>query len=164
MPVDFEKKDRRFESVFSHKVKAGRRRTYFFDVRQTKGNDYYITMTESTRRFEGEGYERHKIFLYKEDFNRFVKGLEETVNHIKTELMPDYDYDEYDRRHEEYLKRQEEEKLAEEQAAKNASSEEESPSTESEPTADSSDEASTEKTGNEGDQDDDDVDDEDLKW
>ena len=89
---------RKFESVFSKKVRAGRRRTYFFDVRRTKGDDYYLTLTESTRRINGEGYERHKIFLYKEDFNRFQKGLAESVNHIKTELMPDYDYEEFDRR------------------------------------------------------------------
>ena len=94
--------ERRFESVFSKKVRAGKRRTYFFDVRKTKGDDYYLTLTESTRRFNGDGYERHKIFLYKEDFNRFMEGLNEAVNHIKTELMPDYDYDEYTRRHEEW--------------------------------------------------------------
>jgi hypothetical protein len=93
---------RRFESVYSNKVKAGKRRTYFFDVRKTKGDDYYVTITESTRKFNGNGYERHKIFLYKEDFNRFLEGLEDAVNHIKEELMPDYDYDEFTRRHEEY--------------------------------------------------------------
>ena len=98
--VDFDRK--KFESVFSKKVKAGRRRTYFFDVRKTKGSDYYLTITESTKRFEREGYERHKLFLYKEDFNRFLEGLEQTINHVKTELLPDYDYDEYTRRHEEY--------------------------------------------------------------
>ena len=90
------------ESVYSKKVRAGKRRTYFFDVRRTKGDDYYLTLTESTRRFNGEGYERHKIFLYKEDFNRFMEGLQEAVEHIKNDLMPDYDYDEYTRRHEEY--------------------------------------------------------------
>ena len=95
-------KDRRFESVYSVKVRAGKRRTYFFDVRQTKGDDYYLTLTESTKKFHGNGYERHKIFLYKEDFNRFLSSLEEVITHIKTELMPDYDYDEYTRRHEEY--------------------------------------------------------------
>ena len=93
---------RRFESVFSKKVRAGKRRTYFFDVRRTKGDDYYLTLTESTKRFNGDGYERHKIFLYKEDFNRFLASLEEVITHVKTELMPDYDYDEYTRRHEEY--------------------------------------------------------------
>jgi hypothetical protein len=99
--VDFERK-RRFESVYSNKVRAGRRRTYFFDVRKTRGNDYYLTITESKKRFDGEGYERHKIFLYKEDFNRFLEGLNETITHIKSDLMPDYDYDEYTRRHDDY--------------------------------------------------------------
>lgn len=100
------------ESVFSKKVRAGKRRTYFFDVRRTKGDDFYLTLTESTRKFNGEGYERHKIFLYKEDFNRFMEGLQEAVDHVKTDLMPDYDYDEYTRRHEEYeAQKLEEQKL-----------------------------------------------------
>lgn len=95
----------RFQSVYSKKVRAGKRRTYFFDVRQTKGEDYYLTLTESTKKFNGDGYERHKIFLYKEDFNRFINSLEEVIDHIKTELMPDYDYDEFTRRHDEFEKR-----------------------------------------------------------
>jgi hypothetical protein len=93
---------RKFESVFSKKVRAGKRRTYFFDVRKTKGDDFYLTLTESTKKFQGNGYERHKIFLYKEDFNRFEDSLKETLDHIRTELMPDYDYEEYTRRHEEW--------------------------------------------------------------
>ena len=93
---------RRFESVYSKKVRAGKRRTYFFDVRKTKGEDFYLTLTESTKKFQGNGYERHKIFLYKEDFNRFMDGLNDAVDHVKTELMPDYDYDEFTRRNEEY--------------------------------------------------------------
>ena len=97
-----ENEGKRFESVYSTKVRAGRRRTYFFDVRQTKGEDYYITLTESTRKFNGDGYERHKIFLYKEDFNRFLASLEDAVSHVKTELMPEYDYDEYTKRQEEW--------------------------------------------------------------
>lgn len=100
--MENERNSRRFESVYSKKVRAGKRRTYFFDVRQTKGEDYYLTLTESTRKFNSDGYERHKIFLYKEDFNRFMEGLEDAINHVKTELMPDYDYDEYTRRHEEW--------------------------------------------------------------
>ena len=91
----------KFESLYSSKVKAGRRRTYFFDVRKTKGEDYYITLTESTRKFNDEGYERHKIFLYKEDFNRFLDSLTDVINHVKTELMPDYDYDEFAKRYQE---------------------------------------------------------------
>lgn len=92
----------RFESVYSTKVRAGRRRTYFFDVRKTKGGDFYVTLTESTKKFNGEGYERHKIFLYKEDFNRFLSSLTETINHVKNDLMPDYDYEEFERRQEEW--------------------------------------------------------------
>lgn len=82
--------------VYSTKVRAGKR-TYFFDVKATRSNDYYITITESKRRFGGEGYDKHKIFLYKEDFNKFVDCLNETIDKIKTELLPDYDYDEFDR-------------------------------------------------------------------
>ena len=100
--MEKENTPRRFESVFSSKVKAGKRRTYFFDVRRTKGDDFYITLTESTKRFNDDGYERHKIFLYKEDFNRFVEALSEVVNHVKTNLMPDYDYDEFTRRQQEW--------------------------------------------------------------
>ncbi len=92
-------REKRNDSVYAKKVKAGKRRTYFFDVRQTKGNDYFVTITESTRRFEDEGYNRHKIFLYKEDFNRFMESLNDVVDHVKNELMPDFDYDEYARRY-----------------------------------------------------------------
>ncbi len=90
------------ESVYSTKVRAGKRRTYFFDVRQTKRDDYYITLTESTKRYEGEGYDRHKIFLYKEDFNRFQQHLNDTIDHVKTELLPDFDYEQYERRQAEW--------------------------------------------------------------
>lgn len=92
------------ESVYTSKVRAGKRRTYFFDVRKTKGEDFYITLTESTKRFNGQGYDRHKIFLYKEDFNRFHNGLTEVINHVKTELMPDFDYEQYERRQAEWEK------------------------------------------------------------
>lgn len=100
--MGFDNKDSRFESVYSQKVKAGKRRTYFFDVRKTKGADYYVTITESTRRFEDDSYQRHKIFLYKEDFNRFVECLVDVVDHIKNDLLPDYDYEEFNRRDELY--------------------------------------------------------------
>ena len=95
--------------MYSKKVRAGKRRTYFFDVRKTKGEDFYLTLTESTKKFNGDGYERHKIFLYKEDFNRFLDSLEDAINHVKENLMPDYDYDEYTRRHEEFEARRLEE-------------------------------------------------------
>ncbi|HMQ07194.1 MAG TPA: DUF3276 family protein [Saprospiraceae bacterium] len=82
----------RYESVYSRKIKAGKRRTYFIDVKQTRNQEYYITMTESTQRGPEGNYERHKIFLYREDFNSFLSGLEDVINHIKQNLMPDYEY------------------------------------------------------------------------
>ncbi len=93
MAYDNNNNERKTESVYSSRIKAGKRRTYFFDVRSTKGNDYFLTITESVKRYNEDGYDRHKIFIYKEDFNKFVKGLDETVNHIKTNLMPDFDFD-----------------------------------------------------------------------
>ena len=95
--MGFDNNDNRFESVYSQKVKAGKRRTYFFDVKTTKGNDYYITITESKKRFEDGNYVKHKIFLYKEDFNKFMDAFTETVNHVKSELMPEYDFEEFQR-------------------------------------------------------------------
>lgn len=83
------------ESVYGKRIKAGKRRTYFFDVRSTRGNDYFLTITESRKRFNDDGYDRHKIFLYKEDFNKFLKALNEAVDYVKTELMPDFDFDAY---------------------------------------------------------------------
>src|ERR1035441_10516430 len=74
------------EEIFSKAVRAGKR-TYFFDVKSTKGNDYYLTITESKKRFGEEGkffYEKHKLFLYKEDFEKFMDGLNEVVGYIKS--------------------------------------------------------------------------------
>src|SRR4051812_39350697 len=81
------------ESIYSKRIRAGKRRTYFFDVRTTRGNDYYLTITESRKRFDDNGYDRHKVFLYKEDFNKFIKALTEAVDYVKTDLMPDFDFD-----------------------------------------------------------------------
>lgn len=81
------------EVLYTQRLKAGKRRTYFFDVRTTKGNDYFITLTESKKRFDDNGYERHKIYIYKEDFNKFLKALGDTIQHVKTELLPDFDFD-----------------------------------------------------------------------
>ena len=89
----YENNDKKMESVYSQRIRAGKRRTYFFDVRETRGNDYYLTITESRKKFDSDGYERHKIFLYKEDFNKFLKGLGEAIDYVKTELMPDFDFD-----------------------------------------------------------------------
>ena len=91
--MENENNDKKIESVFSSKIRAGKRRTYFFDVRATKGNDYFLTITESRKRFDDNGYDRSKIFLYKEDFNKFLKALSESMDYVKTELMPDFDFD-----------------------------------------------------------------------
>ena len=91
--MEYENNDKKIESVFSSKIRAGKRRTYFFDVRATKANDYFLTITESRKRFDDNGYDRHKIFLYKEDFNKFLKALTDSLDYVKTELMPDFDFD-----------------------------------------------------------------------
>ncbi len=91
--MEYENNDKKMDSVYSTRIRAGKRRTYFFDVRATRGNDYYLTITESRKRFDNNGYDRHKIFLYKEDFNKFIKALGEAIDHVKTELMPDFDFD-----------------------------------------------------------------------
>ncbi len=83
MSDETEKNDR--GDLFSKPVRAGKR-TYFFDVKSTKGSDYYLTITESKKRFGSDGkffYEKHKIFLYKEDFEKFLEGFNEAVSFIK---------------------------------------------------------------------------------
>jgi len=77
---DFENRER--DEVFSKKVRAGKR-TYFFDVKATRSNDYYVTITESKKRLEDGVFVKHKIFLYKEDFEKFAEGLKDTVDYIK---------------------------------------------------------------------------------
>lgn len=140
-----DKVDKKFESVYSTKVRAGKRRTYFFDVRKTKGDDFYITLTESTKKFDGNGYERHKIFLYKEDFNRFLNGISDAINHVKTELMPDYDYEEFEKRQAEWEAQKAAEAAAEAEAAKNAPAEPAATPESTEPAS----EATTEKPSEE---------------
>lgn len=93
--------DKKMEAIYSKRLRAGKRRTYFFDVRSTKGNDYYLTITESRKRFDDNGYDRHKVFLYKEDFNKFLKALNEAVDYVKTELMPDFDFDAFNHEYDE---------------------------------------------------------------
>ncbi len=82
-----------YNGHFSKKLKAGKRRTYFFDVKSTKQGDFFLTVTESKKKFDSDNYENHKIFLYKEDFKKFLEALNEAVDYIKTDLMPDYDYE-----------------------------------------------------------------------
>lgn len=91
--MEYENNEKKMDSVYSTRIRAGKRRTYFFDVRATRGNDYYLTITESRKRFDNNGYDRHKIFLYKEDFNKFIKSMNEAIDYVKTELMPDFDFD-----------------------------------------------------------------------
>ena len=87
-----ENKDREREEIFSRAVRAGKR-TYFFDVKATVGEEYYITITESKRRFNNEQgkffYEKHKLFLYKEDFDKFANGLTDVIEFIRTGKAPD---------------------------------------------------------------------------
>lgn len=99
--MTYDNNEKRMDSVYSKRIRAGKRRTYFFDVRTTRGNDYYLTITESRKRFNDDGYDRHKIFLYKEDFNKFIKALGEAIDHVKTELMPDFDFDAFNHEYDE---------------------------------------------------------------
>jgi len=88
------------EEIFTKRVRAGKR-TYFFDVKATRNNDYYITITESKRsRFDDGSFVKTKLHLYKEDFNKFSDALNETVGHVKSNLLPEYNFDEYTRRDE----------------------------------------------------------------
>jgi hypothetical protein len=83
MAEEAEKNDR--GDLFSRPVRAGKR-TYFFDVKSTRENDYYLTITESKKRFGADGkftYEKHKVFLYKEDFDKFAEGLQEAISYIR---------------------------------------------------------------------------------
>lgn len=87
------------EEIYSRKIRAGKR-TYFIDVKATRRNDFYITITESKKRFYRDGkyfFEKHKIFLYKEDFEKFVDGLTEMVDFIKQNQQDFGDYNRLDR-------------------------------------------------------------------
>ena len=95
--------ERNSEDVYSKPVRAGKR-TYFFDVKSTKGNnDFYLTITESKRRLERDGsftYDKHKIFLYKEDFEKFQEGLQDAVQYILHDLLHDQPIRQYPSREE----------------------------------------------------------------
>lgn len=86
-----ENNERRENEIFTKVLKAGRR-TYFFDVRETKAGDYYLTITESKKNFGENGeasFEKHKIYLYKEDFKNFQEIFKETANFIVNEKGED---------------------------------------------------------------------------
>lgn len=97
---DFGKNEEKFENdskfreeIYSKAVRAGKR-TYFFDVKSTRRDEFYLTITESKKRFEQDGnfhFEKHKIFLYKEDFEKFIDGLQEVISFIDQNQVDDYD-------------------------------------------------------------------------
>ena len=86
--IELEKKDN--EIVFSKSIKAGKR-IYYLDVKKSRNEDMFLAITESKKKVTGQdddiqvSYEKHKIFLYKEDFDKFVEGLEEVIGFIKKE-------------------------------------------------------------------------------
>src|SRR5665647_2402240 len=96
---DFKKNEEKLENdskfreeIYSKAVRAGKR-TYFFDVKSTRRDEFYLTITESKKRFEQDGnfhFEKHKIFLYKEDFEKFVDGLQEVISYIDQNQEEDY--------------------------------------------------------------------------
>lgn len=104
--------ENRKEELYSQAIPAGKRR-YFFDVKETRGGDKFITITESRRIFDNNTgefyYDKNKIFLYKEDFEKFQKGLANAFSFIETGIEPepvvveneyrDYDSDRHDFRH-----------------------------------------------------------------
>jgi Protein of unknown function (DUF3276) len=92
MMEEFGNKEIRKEEVFSRVIRAGKR-TYFFDVKATRSGENYLTITESKRRFDNEQgkffYEKHKIFLYREDFDKFLAGLNEVMHFVETGEKPE---------------------------------------------------------------------------
>jgi len=85
------------QEIFSKAVRAGKR-TYFFDVKATRNDEYYLTITESKKRFDEDGkfhFEKHKLFLYKEDFKKFMDGAKEVIDFI-AEKQPIEDFEEKD--------------------------------------------------------------------
>jgi len=99
MMEDFEKNEDQLENdskfreeIYSVSVRAGKR-TYFFDVKSTRRDEFYLTITESKKRFEQDGnfhFEKHKIFLYKEDFEKFTEGLQEVITFIDQNQQDEY--------------------------------------------------------------------------
>ncbi len=86
--------------VHTQTVRAGKR-TYYFDVKSTKKDDYCITITEKRKKYGEEFvFEKSKIFLYKEDFNKFLRAMNKSINYVKEELLPEYDFTQFDRNHE----------------------------------------------------------------
>ena len=103
------------DEIFSRTVRAGKR-TYFFDVKATRKNEYYLTITESKKHFGKEGkpfYEKHKVFLYKEDFEGFMKGLDEVIEYVYKEQPEQLEEEEEKKEMHEVPASMEEESVAE---------------------------------------------------
>jgi len=99
--VGYDNNEKKFVPVYEKKVRAGKKRTYFFDIKETRNNSYSLIITESRKRFDDRGYDRSSIYVYQEDINKFAKGVAEAIDFIKTELLPDYNFDQYDNDYEE---------------------------------------------------------------
>ncbi len=98
--MGYENNEKKFAPVYERKVRAGKKRTYFFDIKETRNSGYSLVITESRKRFDDRGYDRSSIYVYQEDINKFAKGLGEAIDYIKTELLPDYNFDQYDNEYE----------------------------------------------------------------
>ncbi len=99
--MGYDNNEKKYVPVYEKKIRAGKKRTYFFDIKETRNSGYSLVITESRKRFDDRGFDRTSIYVYQEDINKFSKGLNEAVDYIKTELMPDYDFDQYNNDYEE---------------------------------------------------------------
>ncbi len=99
--MGYDNNEKKFVPVYERKVRAGKKRTYFFDIKEARNSGFSLVITESRKRFDDRGFDRTSIYVYQEDINKFTKGLIEAVNFIKTELLPDYNFDQYDNEYEE---------------------------------------------------------------
>lgn len=85
----------KIEDVYSRKIRAGKR-SYFFDIKLSKNNLYYIAITESIKIHNTNEYKKHRVVVYPEDFNKFLETAQEVIDKVKTKYMPDYDYKKFD--------------------------------------------------------------------
>ena len=85
----------KIEDVYSRKIRAGKR-SYFFDVKLSKKNLYYLAITESIKQLNSNEYKKHRVVIYPEDFNKFLEASQEVIEKIKKEYMPNYDYKKFD--------------------------------------------------------------------
>lgn len=99
--MGYDNNEKKFTPIYEKKVRAGKKRTYFFDIKETRNNSYSLIITESRKRFDDRGYDRTSIYIYQEDINKFAKGVAEAIDYIKTELLPDYNFEQYDNEYEE---------------------------------------------------------------